>query len=216
VLTNYKTTDHQDPVCDDKWQKCNINKKGDSSGLTRGCQMVYFQTKNPNLGQFWRALCRTENVDICYAHLVYIMAIWYMLYPFGDLVAILVHFPPLSILWQEKSGNHGLTFWPWTSLRYLTQTTHLKRLLSANEIISNSNITKFRLASPRIYVHMYCCNMYWCTPELRHCFGPYNYVRINFVLKNCFPVKSIYMYIKRHILLGTSPVMSLEIKKLDD
>jgi hypothetical protein len=22
----------------------------------KGCQMVYFQTKNPNLGKFWRAL----------------------------------------------------------------------------------------------------------------------------------------------------------------
>jgi hypothetical protein len=23
--------------------------------LSQGCQMVYFQTKNPNSGQFWRA-----------------------------------------------------------------------------------------------------------------------------------------------------------------
>jgi hypothetical protein len=25
-------------------------------GPTDGCQMVYFQAKNPNLGKFWRAL----------------------------------------------------------------------------------------------------------------------------------------------------------------
>jgi hypothetical protein len=24
--------------------------------VMQGCQMVYFQTKNPNLGQFWNAL----------------------------------------------------------------------------------------------------------------------------------------------------------------
>jgi hypothetical protein len=30
----------------------------------QGCQMVYFRTKNPNLGKFWRALCRREKVDI--------------------------------------------------------------------------------------------------------------------------------------------------------
>jgi hypothetical protein len=26
------------------------------SGIEQGCQMVCFQTKNPNLGNFWRAL----------------------------------------------------------------------------------------------------------------------------------------------------------------
>jgi hypothetical protein len=27
-----------------------------ASSLEQGCQMVYFQNKNPNLGKFWRAL----------------------------------------------------------------------------------------------------------------------------------------------------------------
>jgi hypothetical protein len=56
----------------------------------QGCQMVYFQTKNPNLGQFWRALPRLENVEI-------FMAIWnislsfgYMLWPFGTFCVHLV------------------------------------------------------------------------------------------------------------------------------
>jgi hypothetical protein len=38
--------------------------------------MVYFQTKNPNLGKFWRALHRLENVDIFYGHLEYFKDIW--------------------------------------------------------------------------------------------------------------------------------------------
>jgi hypothetical protein len=41
----------------------------------QGCQMVYFQTENPNLGKFWRALE--------WKRLVYYMAIWNKLWPFG-------------------------------------------------------------------------------------------------------------------------------------
>jgi hypothetical protein len=36
--------------------------------------MVYFQTKNPNLGKFWRAL-GMEKVGIFFGHLEYIRAI---------------------------------------------------------------------------------------------------------------------------------------------
>jgi hypothetical protein len=39
-----------------------------SSGNIFGCQMVYLQTKNPNLGKFWRAL---EG-----EMLIYFKAIW--------------------------------------------------------------------------------------------------------------------------------------------
>jgi hypothetical protein len=41
----------------------------------QGCQMVFFQTKNPNLGKFWRALE--------WKKLVYSMSIWTILGPFG-------------------------------------------------------------------------------------------------------------------------------------
>jgi hypothetical protein len=49
--------------------------------LKQGCQMVYFQTENTNLGKFWRAL---EWKMLVYfmapcnilQHLVYFMAIW--------------------------------------------------------------------------------------------------------------------------------------------
>jgi hypothetical protein len=45
--------------------------------------MVYFKTKNPNLGKFWMALHRMENVCIFYDHLEYFTAIWNILRPFG-------------------------------------------------------------------------------------------------------------------------------------
>jgi hypothetical protein len=59
--------------------------------------MVCFKTKNPNLGKFWRALE--------WKMLVYVMAIWYILLPFGNGVEIWCIFPRFGILCQEKSGN---------------------------------------------------------------------------------------------------------------
>jgi hypothetical protein len=56
--------------------------------LFQGCQIVWFKTKNTNLGLFWRAL-EGKILDILwpfgifYGHLVYFMAIWYILWPFG-------------------------------------------------------------------------------------------------------------------------------------
>jgi hypothetical protein len=50
----------------DTWQK--------KMGYSQGCQMVYFQTKNPSLGIFWRALVR--KIFVFYDHLQYFMAIW--------------------------------------------------------------------------------------------------------------------------------------------
>jgi hypothetical protein len=49
----------------------------------RGCQMVYFQTKNPNLGKFWRAFAMKM--------LVYFIAIWNILLPFDVSYGTLVH-----------------------------------------------------------------------------------------------------------------------------
>jgi hypothetical protein len=52
--------------------------------LNHGCQMIYFQTKNTNLGKFWRALH--------WKILVNFMAIWYILVPFGIFYGYLIHF----------------------------------------------------------------------------------------------------------------------------
>jgi hypothetical protein len=66
--------------------------------------MVYFQTKNPNLGKFWRAL-EWKMFYIFYAHLEYIMFIWYVLWPFGNFVVVWDIFQLYGNLCQEKSGN---------------------------------------------------------------------------------------------------------------
>jgi hypothetical protein len=50
----------------------------------QGCQMVYFQTKNHNLGKFWRALD--------WKMLINFMAVWNILPTFGIFYDRLVHF----------------------------------------------------------------------------------------------------------------------------
>jgi hypothetical protein len=67
--------------------------------------MVHFQTRKPNLGKFWNALPRLENIDIFYGHLEYFMDIWDILWPFGTFCVHLVHFSGFAIVYQEKSGN---------------------------------------------------------------------------------------------------------------
>jgi hypothetical protein len=54
----------------------------------QSCQMVYFQTKNPNLGKFWRALE--------WIMWVYFMTIWNTLWPFGI-------FSPFGYVWTKKN-----------------------------------------------------------------------------------------------------------------
>jgi hypothetical protein len=69
----------------------------------QGCQMVCFQTKNPTLGKFWRALDWKngyifEISGIFYRRLGYFKTIWY----------ILCSFDTFFLFWyygREKSGN---------------------------------------------------------------------------------------------------------------
>jgi hypothetical protein len=64
--------------------------------------MVYFQTKNPNLGKFWRALHRLEKW-------IYFMAIWNTLRTFEIFYHHLVHFvfvgtfSPVLVSWDKKN-----------------------------------------------------------------------------------------------------------------
>jgi hypothetical protein len=51
-------------------------------GQRQGCQMVYFQTKKPNLGTFWRALE--------WKMFLYFVIIWNILWPFGIIYGSLV------------------------------------------------------------------------------------------------------------------------------
>jgi hypothetical protein len=73
-----------------------------ADGGMQGCQMVYFQTKIPDLGKILRALE--------WKMLSYFMTIWNILLPFGIIngrLAIWCIFPVLVCLDQEKSGNPG-------------------------------------------------------------------------------------------------------------
>jgi hypothetical protein len=81
----------------------------DKSVGTQGCQMVCFQTKNPNLGKFWWALEWKMSVNftaiwsifwplgILCVHLIYFMVVWYIFHVlvcciFGILYGHLVYF----------------------------------------------------------------------------------------------------------------------------
>jgi hypothetical protein len=73
---------------------------------SQGCQMVCFQTKNPNLSKFWSVVqwkifayllaiwSILRPLEIFYGHGVCFVVIWYIFTSFG-------------ILYQEKSGNPG-------------------------------------------------------------------------------------------------------------
>jgi hypothetical protein len=71
--------------------------------------MVYFQTKNPNLGKFWRALD--------WKMMIFFMAIWNILQTFlicydrlAHFVFIWYIFPGLVLcMYEEKSGNPAKT-----------------------------------------------------------------------------------------------------------
>jgi hypothetical protein len=65
------------------------------------CQMVYFQTKNTNLGKFCSVLQRNM--------LVYFMAIWYFLWPFGIFMAIWYFLWPFGIFCGHF--DTFFTFW---------------------------------------------------------------------------------------------------------
>jgi hypothetical protein len=54
-------------------------------GWRQGCQMVYFQNKNSNLGKFWKVLqwkmlVFLWSLGLFYGYLVYFVAIWYILH----------------------------------------------------------------------------------------------------------------------------------------
>jgi hypothetical protein len=60
-------------------------KKKSFGSLQQGCQMVYFQAKNPDLGTFWRVL-QWKRLVYFMAILVYFTDISYNVLPFGIFV----------------------------------------------------------------------------------------------------------------------------------
>jgi hypothetical protein len=85
-------------------------------GKLQGCQMVYFQTKNPDLGKFKRTLD--------WKMLIYFMVIWNILETFGIFYDHLVHFLLIwygfGILYREKSGNPERSANIWTTYSHGT------------------------------------------------------------------------------------------------
>jgi hypothetical protein len=68
--------------------------------------MVYFQTKNPQMGKFWRDF-NGKSWYILWP-LEHITANWYILWQFGNLCSgNLVYFAPFGKLCKIKSGNPG-------------------------------------------------------------------------------------------------------------
>jgi hypothetical protein len=48
-----------------------------------------------------------ENVGMIYGYSEFSSAIWYIVWPLGNLVVVRYTFPRFGILSQEKSGNPG-------------------------------------------------------------------------------------------------------------
>jgi hypothetical protein len=69
----------------------------------QGCQMVCFQTKNPSVGKFWRALDWKMLIyilwpfGILYGYFWYYMTIWYILYSFGTFFRFWYHVPKKNL-----------------------------------------------------------------------------------------------------------------------
>jgi hypothetical protein len=71
--------------------------------IAQGCQMVLFQTKNSNLGKFWRVLGGKMLIylwplGIFYGPLGYFMTIQYILCSFGNFFRFWYHVP--RKIWQ--------------------------------------------------------------------------------------------------------------------
>jgi hypothetical protein len=94
-----------------------------SSGGQQGCQMPDFQTKKSNLGKFWRVLQWKMLVyfmsilstlrpwKIFCGHLVYFVAIWYILWSFGVFFPVLVYctkknLATLQLIIRSFQSNH--------------------------------------------------------------------------------------------------------------
>jgi hypothetical protein len=68
--------------------------------------MVYFQTKNPNLGKFWKVL--QWKMMVFLDHFVYFTAKWYILWSFGIFFP-LWHVVPChwaDVLFFQLGGRH--------------------------------------------------------------------------------------------------------------
>jgi hypothetical protein len=81
--------------------------------------MADFQTKNPNLGQFWWDLqVAMEAIGVFCGNLVYFMVIWYTFSRFG-------------MLSQEKSGNPDCDGW-----QFFTKRLHINGMVDNKYVLA--------------------------------------------------------------------------------
>jgi hypothetical protein len=79
-----------------------------SRRVEQGCQMVYFQTKNPNLGEFFRTLDGEMLIYLnfyleCFTDICIFMIIWYILCSFGTFFQFWYH--ARRKIWQPWIGR---------------------------------------------------------------------------------------------------------------
>jgi hypothetical protein len=103
--------------------------------------MVYLQTKNPNLGTLWSVL---ESKILLYFtaiwsvfNLVYLLALWYLLWSFGIFSQILYYVVPRKI-WQPCSNQEGLAL-------------DFELRNSANPIFCNCRKKMFRVSKNELF-----------------------------------------------------------------
>jgi hypothetical protein len=118
-----------------------------------GCQMVHFQTQNPNVGKFWRALK--------WKMLVYFLAILNIFQPFGLSVVLWYIFSHLGVLFHEKSGNPGTYAYSGNFFRdpFQKSTSFPLQALQENLIPFPYKVAK--AMDPHIYRYFSVKNAYW-------------------------------------------------------
>jgi hypothetical protein len=86
-----------------------VRKKLSDHEVTRVARWYYFHTSLlPNFGIFGIEIgIGVQNFDSFYNHLVYFVAIWFILCHLDVFCGSLLYFPNFGIMSQEKSGNPG-------------------------------------------------------------------------------------------------------------
>jgi hypothetical protein len=75
----------------------------------QGCRMVYFQTKNSNLGKFLEDLAM-DDVGIFNGLVLYFTAIWYILWAFCVIYLHRVILYIFSCVWKDLVYLHNQRF----------------------------------------------------------------------------------------------------------
>jgi hypothetical protein len=89
-------------------------KQNESIRFYQGCQMVCFQTKNPNLGKFWRALDWKMLVYFmaiwkCCVNLVYIFSLVLVYCVKKNLATLFLRVPDHGGIFLQRQGEEGRT-----------------------------------------------------------------------------------------------------------